>query len=259
MIYRLGKQPARYDKRSLRMAAYLTPELPPPPAACDWTPAVEAWKMYANDRYGCCTCAAAGHMIDGWRENAGEDRHGLTDLAILDAYAAVTGFNPNAPLYPNGQNPTDNGACALDVLKHWRNVGIGGHQIGAWVDGRPANQVEVCQSIYLFGAAYVGMSLPDAIFQGDPMEAVWDVPMDGPNDDWRPNPQNGHMISLHGYDAAGWLLAVTWGQVKRLTWRFLQAYCDEFHAVLSEDILNVAMVSPTGLNIEQLNADLAAI
>lgn len=260
--YKLGKHAPRYDKRTLRMSNYVTTELPPPPGAVDWTPAVESWPMYANDRYGCCTCAAAGHMIDGWRENAGEDRHVLTDLAILDAYAAVTGFNPNAPLLPNGQNPTDNGACALDVLKHWRNVGIGGHRIGAWVDGRPANQTEVKQSIWLFGAAYVGMSLPDAIFNtpdGDPMAATWDVPLSGCVGDWRPNPRNGHMISLHAYDLAGWLKCVTWAGVKLLSWRFLEAYCDELHAVLSQDLLNADMLSPTGLNLDQLRADLAAL
>ena len=248
----LGKLPPKNDPRTLKLRAYVTPDMPPTPGACDWTPTVDRWPMYANDIYGDCTCAAAAHMIDSWRDNAGEDAHHLTDIDVLAAYSAITGFDPLCPW-------TDRGAYMLDVLRYWRNAGIADHQIGAWVDGDPGDVEDVKRSIWLFGGAYVGFSLPDAIFDGDPMEAVWDLPADGAVGAWRANPHNGHAVSLHGYDMAGWVLCVTWGGIKRMTWRFIGAYMDEFHAVLSPDILTASGLSPTGFDLDRLRADLALL
>ena len=67
--YRLGKKPAVFDSRTLRFGAYLTTTLPAPPAAVDWGKKVPSWPMYLNDKYGDCTCAAAGHMIARYKPN----------------------------------------------------------------------------------------------------------------------------------------------------------------------------------------------
>ena len=63
---KLGKLPYREDSRTLFIANYLTPQLPPPPPALDLTRKVKAWPMYNNDQIGDCTCAAAGHMVELW-------------------------------------------------------------------------------------------------------------------------------------------------------------------------------------------------
>ena len=39
------------------------------------------------------------------------------------------------------------------------------------------------------------------------------------------------------YDVRG-LTVITWAEAKRMTWTFLDAYCDEAYAVLSADWIN---------------------
>jgi hypothetical protein len=63
----LGRLPVRRDVRTLALARYVDrAELPQPPVRLDMTRRVPGWPMYANDRLGDCTCAAAGHMIEAW-------------------------------------------------------------------------------------------------------------------------------------------------------------------------------------------------
>lgn len=47
------------------------------------------WPMLANDRYPCCTLAAAGHMVHHWTE-ANELLVLLTEQDIIDAYQALS-------------------------------------------------------------------------------------------------------------------------------------------------------------------------
>ncbi len=70
-LMKLGKLAARRDPRTLRLARYLAPALPPPPAQVDYTCGVKDWGMMLNDRLGCCTIAAVGHAVQAWRLNAG--------------------------------------------------------------------------------------------------------------------------------------------------------------------------------------------
>ena len=64
---KLGKLPVRTDVRTLSLARYVDKaKLPSPPDAFDETTQVHDWPMYANDRIGDCTIAAAGHMIEAW-------------------------------------------------------------------------------------------------------------------------------------------------------------------------------------------------
>ena len=58
-----------------------------------------------------------------------------------------------------------------------------------------------------------------------------------------------------GYDQ-DYLTCITWGQLKKLTWNFWKAYCDEAHALLSQDWLDA---SPLGFDLATLQADLQAI
>jgi hypothetical protein len=51
---RLGKFPRRHDRRTLKMARYLTAALPPAPASADWTSGITDWGMMLNDQLGCC-------------------------------------------------------------------------------------------------------------------------------------------------------------------------------------------------------------
>src|SRR3954470_12949877 len=133
---KLGKSGARHDPRTLLMASYVLTTLPPPPAQHDLTSKVKSWGMMENAQIGDCTCAAAGHLIMEWTANAGKKMATPSDKQIVSAYSAVTGYNPTT-----GAN--DNGAVEIDGLNYWRQTGIAGHKIGAYVALEPANHTHI--------------------------------------------------------------------------------------------------------------------
>lgn len=242
---KLGKHPPKFDKRTLLFGKYLTAQLPPPPAAVDYSKPVSSWPMMGNDKYGDCTCAAAGHMIEEWTANTGTEET-LTDAQILKAYNHFAKGNADA------------GANMLDVLKYWRATGIGSDKINAFVQLEPQNDTEARDAINLFGNCYIGVALPDfAVAPGtDFLKTPWVVPPQGPVGNAAPNPQNGHCIPAVGYDTRN-LYVVTWGDLKSMSWQFYDAYMDEAFAVLSNDWINQKVgTSPSGFNMAALQQDL---
>ena len=58
------------------------------------------------------------------------------------------------------------------------------------------------------------------------------------------------------YDVRG-LTVITWAEAKRMTWTFLDAYCDEAYAVLSADWINdLTAVAVNHLDLQSLEEDL---
>ena len=139
---KLGKKASKQDHRNLKLSSYLS-ILPPVPTACDWSHNIINWGMMRNDTVGDCTCAGGGHLIMGWTANASTEVI-PSDTDILAAYSAITGYNPNDP-------NTDQGANELDVLNYWRQTGIAGHKIGAYVQLNASDIPHVKTAIYLFG------------------------------------------------------------------------------------------------------------
>ena len=54
---KLGRKAIKTDSRTLALGRYLTPAVPPPPAAADWTKGIARWGMMLNDTLGDCTIA----------------------------------------------------------------------------------------------------------------------------------------------------------------------------------------------------------
>jgi hypothetical protein len=245
---RLGKQAARHDPRTLLLGNYLKPAgLPPPKPSVDWGAKVRQWPMMGNDKVGDCTCAAAGHLIEGWTANANGDPVILPDSAILGAYSAITG-------YVAGQPSTDRGANELDVLSYWRKTGFGGRRIVAYAALEPQNRTHVEDAIELFGGCYIGLALPASAQQ----QAVWSVPPGGPSGTGAPGSWGGHAVPVVAYDQRG-LTAVTWGAVKRMTWGFWSTYCDEAYALVSQDWIDKKGHDPEGFDLNGLLADLKLV
>ena len=245
---KLGALPPKVDARTLKLSKYLAAgdQLPTPPAARDWETLVKSWGMMLNDKIGDCTCAAAGHIIQQTTTYSGR-AFVPSDSAILEAYCAVSGYNP-----ATGAN--DNGAALLDVLKFWRNVGIGGHKIGAFVETNPAVDGETKSSIDLFGSCYVGVNLPYTAQR----QQTWDVPWYGPRLWAAPGTWGGHCVPVVAYDSTG-LVCVTWGDLKRMTWRFFHAYCCESYALLTPDWFDAAGKAPNGIAVDLLTRDLSLL
>ena len=238
----LGKLPPKHDARTLSLLNYLRPgKLPPVPESVDFWSAVTDWPMLANDQLGDCTVAAAGHMIEQWTRYAGTE-FTPSDGDVVAAYSAVSGYDP-----ATGEN--DNGAAMLDVLNYWRKQGLAQHRILGYTALTRTNATSVREAIYLFGSLYAGFNLPLSAQK----QTVWDV-SEGP--DAEPGSWGGHAVPLVGYDADG-LVTVTWGSLKRLTWAFLETYCDEAYAVLSTDFINqTTHLNPDNFNLSALQRDL---
>jgi hypothetical protein len=249
MKLKLGKQAARHDPRTLLLASYVTTSLPTPPASFDVSTKVQAWGMMDNDQIGDCTCAAAGHLIMEWTANAKSKMVTPTDKQIVAAYSAITGYNPTT-----GAN--DNGAVEIDVLNFWRQNGIAGHKISAYMALEPSNHNHVMDSVYIFEGCYIGVQLPISAQDQIKNHQPWSVPPGGPTGDGKPGSWGGHAVPVVAYDARG-VTVVTWGALQRMTWSFWEAYCEESYAILSTDYMSGKKTSPQGFKLKDLQADLA--
>jgi hypothetical protein len=250
---KLGKQAARHDPRALLFASYTTPALPAPPPALNLATKVTGpWGMMDNDQLGDCTCAAAGHLIMEWTASAQSTMFTPPDPQIVAAYSAITGYNP-----ATGAN--DNGAVELDVLNYWRQQGIAGHQIQAFIALEPDNHTHVMDAVWIFGGCYIGLALPKSAQAQTSNKQMWSVPPQGTGGDGAPGSWGGHAVPVVAYDSRS-LTVVTWGGLQAMTWGFWAAYCDEAFAILSPDYLEQKdgqTVAPSGFNLAQLQEDLA--
>ena len=245
--YCLGKKPPLVDKRTLQLQMYIKKaELPAPPASVNYGKAVSRWPVYANDRYGDCTCAAAGHMIQNWRVNTGAHPPKPTTEEVVAFYSYFTAPGPK------------NGVEMLRVLRHWRSTGLASDRIQAYTQLGLNDVEQVKNSIYLFGACYIGVELPKFIMNAeDALAPRWAPPPQGRHGDGERDPEGGHCIPAFAYDAQH-VYVVTWGAVKAMTWDFYLAYADEAYAVLSEDWLRDGRTLK-GFDLAQLRSDLRAL
>lgn len=253
---RLGRLSSRHDPRLLRLAKYIDlAELPSVPPAWDLTGEVLSWPMYDNDRLGDCTCAAVGHMVQAWTAAHGSV---LTpDPGLVDRMYWRTGI-PAADTGTAG-GPTDTGRVETDVLGYWRDPGLGGvpdrsAPITAYAAVDAKNLDHVRAAIYLFGGVYTGIGLPrSAQWQ----HTVWDVADPTLQGNAAFGSWGGHAVPYLGYDRDTFT-CVTWGGLMKLTDAFHMAYTDEVYAIISPDWVGGG-TAPSGLNMEGLLADLAAV
>lgn len=243
---KLGKLSPGQDPRTLRLAKYLTPDLPPPPDTLA-PPEVSNWMMFLNDQVGDCTIAAAAHLIMAWTKVSKGTAQVLPDSVVISSYSAVSGYDPKT-----GSN--DDGAVEDNVLKFWAKSGLGGDKLGAWVDTDLGDiqQVKVCS--YLFHGLYIGVALPLSA-QG---KSEWKVPWYGTLGNGKPGSWGGHAVCVVGYNSTG-PIVVTWGQLLQMSWSFWRTYCDESHAIISQDYLLGSNKTPEGLDWASLSEDLAKV
>ena len=241
MTLRLGKKEAQHDPRTLKLSAYLKPELPAPPDSVDWTVGVGDWGLYGNDRLGDCVVAGCAHMIGCWTRWAAGTPSWVPLSDVVSTYLELS--------------PNDEGLVVLDFLKRWRKPGVLGHPIGAFVSVDPNSTWQLMQAITYFGGVYLGVQLPISA-QG---QDTWTVTDPGLRGAAAPGSWGGHCVTVQAFDASG-LTCVTWGKTKRLSWGFWSAYCDEAFALASVDwVCSDSQESPTGLDMAALVSDLQAV
>lgn len=240
---KLGRKAVKTDSRTLRLARYLTPALPAPPKAVDWTKGIRQWGMMLNDRLGDCTIAGCAHAVQTWSANLGAEKT-IVDADVQAAYEYWDGYRPNHP-------ETDQGGVELDVLTRWRQDSLAGHRLLAFADPTYGSLELARQTIALFGGAYIGIDLPLTAQTQDEWGLV-SLTGSGAPGSW-----GGHCVWVPAYDEFGFT-CVTWGALKRISNAFWSAYVDEIHALLGADWLS-AKGAPNGFDLAALQADLAAI
>jgi len=248
--FKLGKRPPKRDRRTLSIEKYLRKEDLNLPSRLDRTSLVRRWPSMLNKQIGDCTVAAAGHMIQAWTAVRGRAVI-LRDSEILDAYSALTGFDPAKP-------KIDRGATALELLRFWRKRGIGGHKIDAYAELALKDLFQMKATVFLFGGCYIGLELPEIAFEDAKEGRDWRVSPGGAVGKGAPNSWGLHAVPVVGYDRDS-LNVVTWGMLKRMTWHFWETYGDEAYAVLSPDWIGAGGEAPIGVDLEGLKKDLREI
>jgi hypothetical protein len=255
--FKLGRNPSP-PVRHLRVGVYLkAAELPQPPKVCHYSPLAEHGlaMILGNDTLGDCTAAAAAHLIDVWRLNAGATAPVVAQDDTVAFYSKTCGYVP-------GDAATDQGGNLLDVMRKWKAQGFfadGSSKIAGWAAVDATNAREVMIALWLFEGLYMGAGLPDAWL--DPMPDatgfVWSAAGDS-------DENNGHCTAAVGYNGVGVQIS-TWGMIGTVRWDALAKYWSaeaqgELYAILSEDALNRATKkAASGFDLVALTADLGAL
>lgn len=242
-----NKPYTRAEKPRLVLEHYLD-HLPAPHATVDRASKVASWPMYLNDSIGDCTCAAIGHVIQGWTAYSQGTAVAVPDNAILKAYEDVSGYDP-----ATGAN--DNGAVEQDVLNYWRKTGVAGHKIGGFAELASLDNLTLAkQALQYFGTVYLGIQVPSSAMEQFDAGEPWDFV-----GDW--NIEGGHAVPVQYWttDRKGEIEVVTWGQRQRMTRSFWYQYVEEAWVVFSADWLNAAGDDPDGISRAALRADFQAL
>jgi len=226
MHLRLGKLPARYDRRNLRLATFLK-ALPPIPPAVDVDQLLSVpvpVPMFANDEWGDCVIAGRAHQTLRFEAFEQDKALAITDQEVLEEYWRQGGGD--------AVSRPDNGLYLLDSLKAWRKPGwqaAGSHyDIYAFAEISRRDPQEIMAAIYLLRGVYAGFALPlSARAQLDRGQCWYPVTGQG----FGPGSWGGHCMYLCGYSHVG-VTAVTWGKKQLMSWPFFIRYCDELYGVI---------------------------
>jgi hypothetical protein len=225
-FFKLGKNPAKRDKRNIKLAAILK-KIPAVPPQWDFDSDVAKtpipMPMFLNDNLGDCVIAGRAHMT--LRFEYFEQKEKI--LAIQDS-EVLTEYKREGGSMVEGQQ----GLNMLDSLNWWRKkgwkTGNKTYSIYSFAELKRDTIDETKIAIRYLNGAYIGFSLPnswqDQICRGQPWTVV-------PGPSGKRNPHNGHCVYLCGYTATG-PVCVTWGRKQAMTWDYLTTYADEIYAIV---------------------------
>jgi hypothetical protein len=225
-FFKLGKAPAKKDKRNFKMASLLK-KIPKVPREWDFDTSDNKYHiplpMFGNDVYGDCVIAGRAHQTLRFEALEQKKVIKMTEKDALHEYWKEEG----------GSGPNyDQGLVVLDSLNLWRKNGWKAanraYSIHAFAQIDQTNQAEVKAAIYLLTGAGAGLSLPKSAQTQLDAGKPWDV-VHGP--DAKPNSWGGHYVFLSGYTTKG-PVCVTWGRKQQMTWAFLKKYCDELYGIV---------------------------
>lgn len=237
---KLGKLKPKSHPNTLSLSKYLTPILPFLRTAIAWERKVTNWTMLGNDNYGDCVEAAGGNTIMTMTSQSGI-QVSPTTAQILQDYSNITGFDPNNP-------STDQGTVMIDALAYYVKTGIVGRKILAWASVKIDSSLwEFRQAISIFGTVLVGFNFPQSAMDQFNSGLPWTVDMTSPI-------VGGHCVAVSEYSATQ-LVCNTWAALQPTSLGFFPYYADEAYVLITQDWINKMKLSPSGFNINTLEAD----
>jgi len=219
-IFKLGKKPAKHDRRTLQLKTILRPKLKVPREYdFDTTHIGVPTPVFGNDRVGDCVIAGRAHQT--LRFELVEQRKviPITDRDVLKEYFLETG-GPDA------------GLIVLDSLKRWRKSGWlaagARYFITAFAEIDRGAPSQVKRTVFTDLGVGLGISLPLTAQKEFEAGKPW-ATTTGPGSS--PGSWGGHYVYVTGYTTLG-PTCVTWGQKHRMSWKFFAKYCDEAYAII---------------------------
>ena len=252
MIYKLGRNPRRFNPRIPHMSSMLgAVDLPPVPDSVDWTKGITNFGMMLNDQLGCCTCAAVFHARQIWTANTLTEQT-ESDNMVLELYEQACNYQPGNP-------STDEGGVEQNVLSFLLNTGIPltngtRDKIVAFFEVDPRNTTDIKRTIDECGLAYIGFEIPNNIFDpntGMPL-TMWSV------DHANPGIEGGHAVVAVAYDAST-VTVISWGSLYKMTWEFFTTYTEEAYAIVDNSWVTSTGKTPLGLTIPELESMMEAV
>lgn len=224
MTVMLGKAPRHSDPRTLQYRAVRSGVVWTPPPRYSWfeeNAGAVATPMFANDQHGCCVISGRAHHTLRFEHDETGTAPAITDTEVKAEYFTESG----------GQ---DHGLVLLYSLRDWRNKGwtAGGkhYRIHSFAEVQPQDHDLVREAMVVGAGIQLGVNLPLSAADQLNAGAPWDL-SSGPRSaagSW-----GGHLVHADEYDEAG-IVCETWGKRQRLSWRWLDAYCDEAYLVVDD-------------------------
>jgi len=218
MELKLGKLPAKIDKRTIRLSTILKKKLLPELPATynlDEVLDIKDNRMFANDQYGDCVIAARAHQSLRFEKLEQGIQPYIADEEVIGEYLKES-------------RGADVGLYLLDSLRAWRRgwkIAGKRYSIYAFTGIDWKNHDEVKHCIHLLGGVNFGMQVYSR-----------DIDQFNSGEDWHLMPysgslKGGHGAYLCGYDDEG-IVCMTWGKRQKMTWDFWDARVDEAYGIV---------------------------
>ncbi len=249
--YQLGRRPHDPDRPVLKLANYLTSDMPKHPVMADYLEEVEDWGLYDNDTFGDCgPTALANQRKQVTRYLTGQEVS-PTQEDVFDLYrrSGNPDFDPTT-------GAGDNGVVLADMLSAALKGGLGGVKPLAYAAVDPTNPDEVRAAVALFGSVIWGVVLDQAQKQQTDAGAPWDF-------ERRSSEWGGHCVMAGAYTSKTDpgtvdLSVISWGQKIGTTDSFCGRQLEECYVVLWPELIE-SKEFEAGVNLSALAGDYEAL
>lgn len=189
-----------------------------------------------------CTIADQGHLEMLWSANTGKMIQASAD-DVLNEYKRLSGWNGVE------DDPSDTGLMIADVCKSMETTGFMGDKFTGFADVMPINLPHARWSIQLFGAAKLGIFVPQSAMDQFDAGKGWTYTGDN-------NIVGRHDVPAVMYKNNVWFV-ITWGRLISMGPAFFSHYVTEVKAPLALNWCRQGNTAPNKLSLSQLQAELS--